>query len=262
MAVWMLFFWGSWRFHVILIIHILLAAKACLALAPACSTWSTDPPRSCLDTSINGTNSSCDTSGSNRANSHNASSINASFSGAWSKDAICGFQELGNDWGFVGDTNSSSDGEGMINKSATKIWEDDGRWSGITMGNVYHPTSSFSWRFSWAVRGAFRMTSWACSRSRRQPRAQGFRTTQMHSVALMGKWAWAVVNHGPLLWFCIQCNFECCICSFLSESAGISPAITWHPLASPIVAIWHYAKGLIQGQHRTYLWNFAAIASA
>ena len=184
MAVWMLFFWGSWRFHVILIIHILLAAKACLALAPACSTWSTDPPRSCLDTSINGTNSSCDTSGSNRANSHNASSINASFSGAWSKDAICGFQELGNDWGFVGDTNSSSDGEGMINKSAMKIWEDDGRWSGITMGNVYHPTSSFSWRFSWALGGAWTMITWVCSRSRRQPRAQGFRTILKHSVAL------------------------------------------------------------------------------
>ena len=96
LAAWMLFFLGSWRFHVILIILILLAAKACLALAPACSTWSTDPAaRCCLDTSTNGTNGSRDTCGSNRANSHNASSINASFSGAWSKDAICGFQELG-----------------------------------------------------------------------------------------------------------------------------------------------------------------------
>ena len=84
-----------------------MAAKASLAPEPACGTWrmSTDPAtRSGLDTSANGTHSSRDTSGSDRADSHNGNS-NTSFSGAGSEDAICGFQELAI-WGFVGDTHS------------------------------------------------------------------------------------------------------------------------------------------------------------
>ena len=98
-------------------------------------------------------------------------------------------------------------GIGMINKSAIRIWEYDGRRSSITMGNVYHLMQSTRWRFSWAVRGAWTMTSLACSRSRRQPRAQGFRTIPKHSVALWENghqpWYHGLVNWSILpIWTC------------------------------------------------------------
>lgn len=55
-------------------------------------------------------------------------------------------------------------------------------------------------------------------------------------------WGTSVILH--TMQFCIMLYWSIFV---RACSAGISPAITCHHLASPIIAIWHYAKGLIQG---------------